>query len=105
MTLLTLPNRCRELKSLPSGLHWFCDKNEDTPEAPRVKSENPIGQNLELRQEQAGDCLRLFAYDGEEALPYQEALATGIDRQLSRCDLCVVGYYQSRQKLIEQLRK
>lgn len=95
----------RDLKALPSGLHWFCSKYDATPESPRVKTEHPIAQSVELRQEQAGDCLRLFAYDGVEALPYQEALAEGINIQLSRCDLCVIGYYKSRQKLIEHLRK
>lgn len=48
------------------------------------------------------ESLQLFAYD--DALQYQDDLARDLDIQLSRCDLCVVGYYKSRQHLIEKLR-
>jgi len=103
--MLVLLTGYRELKSLPQDVHWLCNAYEAAQEAPRVKSEYSIGENVDLRQEQVCDCLRLFAFDGEDVSQFQEELAVGIDTQLSRCDLCVVGYYKSRQKLIEQLRK
>lgn len=69
-----------------------------------MKSEYPIGDSLKLRKEQACECLRLFAYGGEDAGGFQEDLAERINAQLSRCDVCIVGYYQSRQQLVEKLR-
>ena len=88
---------------MPPELHWFCDTYaSSTQDVPQIKSEHPIGQNLELRREQVCECLQLFAYD--DALQYQDELARDLDIQLSRCDLCVLGYYKSRQHLVEKLR-
>ncbi len=101
--MLTPQLSLRELRSLPPEIHWFCDiYASTTQDLPRIKSEHPIGQNLELRREQACESLQLFAYD--DALHYQDELARDLDIQLSRCDLCVVGYYKSRQLLVERLR-
>ena len=94
----------RELRNLPEGLHWFCNKYIPGTSAHDSKIECSIGENLALRKEYVSECLKLFAFDGEDALRYQTQLAEGIDAQLSRCDLCIVGYYKSRQQLIEKLR-
>ena len=37
-------------------------------------------------------------------MQYQNRLSEAVDRQLSRCDQCILGYYKSRQKLIERMR-
>ena len=92
---------------MPTELHWFCHtyaSDPSTEDHKRVKSEHAIGENLDLRREQVCECLKLFAFNGDDAIRYQNELADGIDQQLSRCDLCVVGYYKSRQQLAERLR-
>jgi len=97
----------RELRSLPPELHWFCSTNDPQPSAQelkQVKSEYPIGESVALRKEHVCECLKLFAFDGDDALRYQDELAEGIDTQLSRCNHCIVGYYKSRQRLVEKLR-
>lgn len=88
---------------MPPELHWFCDTYASSAQdPPRIKSEHPSEEDLELRREQLCNCLQLFAYD--DALQFQDDLARDLDRQLSRCDLCIIGYYKSRQHLIERLR-
>ena len=98
----------RELKNLPSGLHWFCNAYNSslaTQDVLEIKSEHSNGESVNLRRNQATQCLRLFAFEGPDAAQYQEDLAKGIDRQLERCDLCVVEYYKSKHNLIQDLRQ
>lgn len=49
--------------------------------------------------------MELFGYDGDDVVNLQEELGALIDAQLIKCDLCVIEYYKSRQRLIENLRK
>ena len=51
------------------------------------------------------DCLQLFAYDSPDAGPPKELLSQGIDRQMSRCDVCIVEYYRLKKKMMEDLRR
>lgn len=93
----------RELECLPSEVHWFCDAHAtSTKDSVRIKSEHPIGENLELRRQQACDTLRLFSYD--DASIQQDKLVENLDKQLSKCDYCIVGYYMSKQRSVETLR-
>lgn len=57
-----------------------------------------------LRREHICECLKLYAFNGDEASQYQNELSEAIDQQLSRCDLCILGYYKSRRKMVEKLR-
>lgn len=49
--------------------------------------------------------MELFGYDGDDVANLQKELGSLIDAQLVKCDLCVIEYYKSRQRLIENLRK
>ena len=47
----------------------------------------------------------LFTYDGDDARRVQEELGARVDEQLGRCDACVIAYYKSRQRWLENLRQ
>lgn len=103
--LLTTATFTRELKNLPPELHWFCSTYiPATPDLDRVKTEHPIGESVDLRREQACECLMLFSFEGDDARRIQEELGARIDEQLGRCDACIIAYYKSRQRLVENLR-
>ena len=96
----------RELKNLPPELHWFCSTYAPTaPGLNRVKVEPSINESVDIRREQACECLMLFSFEGEDARRIQEELGVRIDEQLGRCDACVMAYYKSRQRLVESLRQ
>lgn len=83
---------------MPANIHWFCDSGAlIEPNS----SSNPLLQSLDLRREQAAECLLLYTYD--DAQEYQHSLTSGVDRELGRCDLCVEEYYKARQRLREKL--
>lgn len=87
-------------------MHWFCssyDPTDSRPSEPKcLKTERPIGDNVQLRREQAAECLTIYSYD--DALRYQVELGKAIDAQLGRCDVCIVEYYKAKQRLVERLR-
>ena len=87
----------------------FCDAYDSptisTQGLVRVKSEYPLGTNVELRRGHVSKCMELFGYDGDDVVNLQKELGALIDAQLVKCDLCVIEYYKSRQRLIENLRK
>ena len=93
-----------ELKRLPPELHWFCQKTDapSTHALNNMKSEHPLRDDLALRREHICECLKLFAFD--DASQVQNDLAGLIEKKLSKCDLCIVGYYKLRQQLVESLR-
>ena len=106
MTLLTTATSIRELKNLPPELHWFCSTYASTaPDLTHIKVEPSINESVDIRREQACECLMLFSFDGEDARRIQEELGARIDEQLGRCDACVMAYYKSRQRLVENLRQ
>ncbi len=105
-----------ELKDLPSELHWFCplyDASSFTSRGKEVSSENDefekkeglVPVSVEHRRDLAFECLKLFAYDGEDVLPHQEYLRTQISSQLGKCDTCIVDYYKSKHQKIEKMRQ
>ena len=106
-TITDLSDLLSQLKSLPPGLHWFCDtcdSDNNAQDLGTILGEHPIIRNLKLRQDQACDCLKILGFNGEEAAAPQQDLTAKISAQLSKCTLCVVGYYRSRQPLVERLR-
>ena len=92
----------RELLKLSSSTHWFCAKTDGQATDSRSSSAQDVTSNLRFRQDQAAHCLTLYAYD--DALKYQEAYARAVDKQLERCDDCIVEYYKAKQRLLEGLR-
>lgn len=109
----------RELKRLPSELHWFCQSDDGLPrtahtgevggqsakeDSTPVKANDTTSESVEYRQRLVTDCLQLFAYNGEDVLPYQEFLKQEIDWQLGKCDTCIVQYYKAKHRAIQSLR-
>ena len=103
-----------ELKDLPPELHWFCSLEDAKiparqdlleEEQARIKIEDSIPSSIGHRLDLAFECLKLFAYDGEDVLPHQEYLREQIKLQLGKCDTCIVSYYKSKHQKIERMRQ
>ena len=94
----------RQFLDLPADIHWFCDNegpaslyHEHTgPESPPK-----IIADLQFRQDEAVSCLTLYSYS--DAAKYQQAFAEALDKQLARCDVCIVENYRARQRFIDKL--
>ena len=71
----------------------------------RIKTEDLNPKSVEHRLDLAFECLKLFAYDGEDVLPHQEYLRTQVQLQLGKCDNCIVAYYKSKHQKIERMRQ
>ena len=103
----------RELKDLPPDLHWFCPLYDDASarrEVPDedgrpVKTEDIVPVPVEYRRDLAFECLKLFAFDGEDVLSHQEYLRAQISSQLGKCDTCIVDYYKSKHRKTEKMRQ
>ena len=103
----------RELKELPPELHWFCPLYDDATtwrkvlgeDRQPVKTEDPVPVPVEYRRDLAFECLKLFAFDGEDVLPHQEYLRTQISSQLGKCDTCIVDYHKSKHQKTEKMRQ
>ena len=99
-----------ELQHVDVGTHWFCDRNDHVPQdvgqsEARERKPTDIELSIVKRQELIIDCLQLFAYDSPEIEPQKNFLARGIDRQLGKCDVCIVEYYKVKRRLMEKLRE
>lgn len=70
-----------------------------------VEVECSSEEDVAYRKKLVTDSLQLYAYDGEDVLPHQEYLQEQIDRQLGKCDLCIVQYYRARLEAMESLRR
>lgn len=51
------------------------------------------------------DSLQLFAYNGVDVLPHQAYLKEQIDRQLGKCDICILEYHKAKYRAIQSLRR
>lgn len=101
---------------MPSQLHWFCESydgstrteqasNPTAGDLTPIKLEDTNNESVEYRRNLVTDCLQLFAYNGEDVLPHQEYLKQRIDRQLGKCDVCIVQYYKAKHRAIQALRR
>lgn len=114
--LLALTKLLRELTHLPPQLHWFCKSHDGTTYTDQasdpaagdhtpIKIEDSKDEEVEYRRSLVTDCLQLFAYDGEDVLPHQEYLKQHVDRQLGKCDTCIVEYYKAKHRAVQALRR
>lgn len=100
----------RDLRSLPSELHWFCQTfHDDSPHTSvdgglRTDQQNRLLKDVDRRRLAVIDCLQLFGYDGDEAIPHQEYLVQALDRQLGKCDACITEYYKAKRRMVDRLR-
>ena len=102
--------RFRELQRLDERLHWFCERQDAVPLADPTngleqedRKPSKIEASVESRREQVVQCLQLFAYDSPELVSHKAILGRNIDRQLGKCDVCIVEYYKGKRSLIEKL--
>ncbi|KAL9608472.1 MAG: hypothetical protein Q9167_006704 [Letrouitia subvulpina] len=110
-----LLSKLHELKSLPQELHWFCSLSDTPRQHPidptqekddPVKAEDSITDDVEYRQILVNESLQLFGYeDSTDLVPYKNYLTHQIDKQLGRCDICILEYYKSKRRMIEELRQ
>ena len=110
----------REVQQLPSQLHIFCPRQDDD-DLDRYE-DNDADQDAELdksleqqqrrqriqdaisRRETVFSCLSIFSFEGDEAVPHQEALKSRLDAQLQQCDICIREYYKGKRAFLEGLR-
>lgn len=102
------------LQYLAPEIHWFCPANDDadTFDSVPIKSEDPapwehnaedFTKNHLTRQDAFKRCFEFYAYDGGEAVRFQEILENGVKRNLARCDHCIVEYYRLQNRYIEHI--
>ena len=88
--------------SLPTEVHWFCDRHEGSnKDSTHIASEGG-DQEPNNTSEDAICCLEIYAYD--DAQKFQDPYSRGLDKQLERCDACILGYYNLRRKFNERLK-
>ena len=106
----------RELQRLDDDVHWFCDRKDATKtsrskrcvsgsEEDSQQSDMRLKTDSETRCLLVFDCLQLFAYENSELDPQKGFLAASIDRQLSKCEECVMIYYKRKRSNMEKLRQ
>ncbi|KAL8777584.1 MAG: hypothetical protein Q9194_002479, partial [Teloschistes cf. exilis] len=99
-----------DLRSLPSELHWLCQtSHDDSPHTSadgglRTDQQNRLLKDVDRRRLAVTDCLQLFGYDGDEAIPHQDSLVQALDRQLGKCDACITEYYKAKRRMVDRLR-
>lgn len=57
------------------------------------------------RRKLVTDSLQLFAYNGVDVLPHQAYLKQQIDKQLGKCDVCILEYHKAKYRAIQSLRR
>lgn len=86
-------------------------------ESHSVELEDADSVNIKLEDSDSGyptvddrrrlvtDSLQLFAYNGVDVLPHQAYLKQQIDRQLGKCDICILEYHKAKYRAIQSLRR
>ena len=114
-----LTHNPRELVDLNHDLHWFCPRSSTTDDGLYFDEDVLDGDGEETdaekterskrvraaeeRRDLTLACCPIFAFDGEDARPYQDMFQKGLKRQLSRCSMCVREFHRSRTLLIQNL--
>lgn len=109
------------MKRHPRELHILCprqsdddrDRYDDDDENPSYSNNDQpaadgdrfavIGEGTKRRKLFLGS-LQLFAFDGEETIPYQNYLWERLDEALGRCDVCIRNYYVGKLRLRRSLQ-
>ena len=58
----------------------------------------------EHRKRDAVQCLQILGFDGPDAILWHSKLKQKYDRQLGRCEKCILEYHRGRQAFVEELR-
>ena len=112
-------DRLRKLKQLPPELHWFCCRDGPDDDSvcyveDVVHGKTPMTETETKRLERAVqpvherkslviDALTIFAFDGDDAVPYQDWLKNALDDQLTQCDICIREFHRGRRELKQRL--
>ena len=95
-------------------MHWFCPVNDTLGIVDNllVESEDSEVQydrvealetDYRCRQKVFNECLEFFAYDGNDVHPILDSMKKEIERNLERCDRCIVEYYKSKIRWLEHV--
>ncbi|KAF2136625.1 uncharacterized protein K452DRAFT_322283 [Aplosporella prunicola CBS 121167] len=111
----TLVEKLHELQSLSEDVHLFCPRDARDPNGLFLdedlygmlddESENDKRHRLraldkaEERKQLVLQCLRIFAFNGADAVPYQEWLKGRLNATMTSCDICIRMYHRSRPEL------
>ncbi|CAK1354444.1 Helicase SEN1 [Cercospora beticola] len=113
------PQLVQKLEELAQDeeLHWFCprgpgreevycfdedvDAEEESKEARQARHE--LVREAHERRDKALEVCIILAFDGSDAVAYQEKLKASLQIQLTRCDICVREYHRGRRLLRNQL--
>ncbi|KAM3415534.1 Helicase SEN1 [Cercospora zeina] len=113
------PQLVQKLEELAQDeeLHWFCprgpgredgvyfdedvDAAQESEEAKQARQEL-VGEAHERRDKALEVCI-ILAFDGSDALAYQQKLKASLQIQLTRCDICVREFHRGRRLLRNQL--
>lgn len=109
------------LLGLPDDQHWLCPRNghdvagryfdEDVYDELAAESQTSKKARLSKVKEAEArkiillNALRIFAFDGADAIRLQKQLLRHLSNQLSDCDVCVRIYHKSRSELKDQLEQ
>jgi len=104
-----------------SHQHWLCPRNEqdgdglyyDEDVYNELARESPVAKKIRLakleevekRKRLLLNALRIFAFDGADALKLQEALLKQLNAQLGECDVCIRVYHKARAELKYSLER
>ena len=87
-------------------MHWFCDGPKGSEPTFDVDAEDQKKNKYVLstveRRDAAIECLQIFTYDQVDT--QADGFVADIDRQLGRCERCIVEYYKGRQRQLAGLR-
>lgn len=109
------------LLSLPDDQHWLCPRNGhdiagryfDEDVYDELATESQTSKTVRLTKVKEAEArklillnaLRIFAFDGTDAIKLQKQLLQRLSGQLSDCDVCVRIYHKSRSELKDQLEQ
>ena len=99
-----------ELHALEPSVHWFCDGPDGSKPTFDVddddgedEKKNKYVLSTVARRDAAIESLQIFTYDQVEA--QADGFVAEIDRQLGRCERCIVEYYKGRKRQVTGLKE
>ncbi|KAF2210866.1 hypothetical protein CERZMDRAFT_85797 [Cercospora zeae-maydis SCOH1-5] len=113
------PQLVQKLEELAQDedLHWFCprgpgredgvyfdedvDAAQESEEAKQARQ--ALAREAHERRDKALEVCIILAFDGSDALAYQQKLKASLQIQLTRCDICVREFHRGRRLLRNQL--
>ncbi|KAK5131737.1 hypothetical protein LTR08_000626 [Meristemomyces frigidus] len=110
--------KINDLAHLDESVHWFCPRaygdegnffDEDCLNISGTENEEEKDTRLskvkeaEAKRDDALEACRILAFDGSDAEGYHKTFKDGLNKQLTRCDVCVREFHRSRSILRHSL--